>query len=159
MNRALRGALVAAVAVAWAPAAYAQSAREAATVIMPENKEALAFQTEVGFADAVVTGDTIYLSGVVAAPAPGESGLAPAFDRAFGRIAAVLGRAGASWDDVVDMTTFHTDLPGSINEFAAVKNRYVKPPFPTWTAIGISKLYEPTAVVEIKVVAKKPTAR
>lgn len=142
-----------------APAAQAQSARAAATVIMPEDPAALAFQTGVGFADAIVTGDTIYLSGVVAAPTPGETTLAPAYDRAFVRLAGVLERSGASWDDVIDITTFHTDLAGQINTFAEVKNRYVKAPFPTWTAIGIAALYEPTAVVEIKLVAKRRAVR
>jgi enamine deaminase RidA (YjgF/YER057c/UK114 family) len=61
---------------------------------MPTDPQALAFQTEVGFADAVVVGDMVYRSGVVAAP------------------------------------------------------------FPAWTAIGITALYEPTAVTEIKIVAR-----
>jgi len=69
-------------------------------------------------------------------------------------IAATLARAGVSWDDVVDMTTFHTDLAGTIDAFVAVKNRHVKLPPPAWTAIGISALYEPTALVEIKVTAR-----
>ena len=122
--------------------------------IMPEDPAALEFQNAVGFADAVIAGEMIYLSGVVAAPAPGETDLKPAFARAFARIANTLARAGASWDDVVDLTTYHTDLPGQINDFAEVKGRYIKAPFPAWTAIGISALYEPTAVVEIKIVAR-----
>lgn len=80
----------------------------------------------------------------------------PAFERVFVRIAEVLVRAGVGWDDVVDMTTFHTDLPAQIDAFVAVKNRHVKGPPPAWTAIGISRLYEPTAIVEVKVVARKP---
>ncbi|WP_447750299.1 RidA family protein [Sphingopyxis fribergensis] len=131
-------------------------ARDPGAVLMPENAEARAFQEAVGYANAVIAGDTIYLSGVVAGPAPGESDLAPGYERAFKHIAATLARAGASWDDVVDITTFHTDLAAHIEGFAAVKNRYVKAPFPAWTAIGVSRLYEPTAVVEIKVVARKP---
>ena len=130
------------------------SAREADTVLMPENAEARAFQEAVGFADAVIAGDTIYLSGVVAAPGKGETDLTAGYDRAFARIAATLARAGASWDDVVDITTFHTDLAAHIDGFAAVKNRHVKAPFPAWTAIGVTRLYEPTAVVEIKVVER-----
>lgn len=131
------------------------AAREADQVLMPENPEARAFQEAVGYADAVVAGDTIYLSGVVAAPAKGESDLAPGYERAFRHIAATLARAGVGWDDVVDITTFHTDLAAHIEGFAAVKNRYVTAPFPAWTAIGVSRLYEPTAVVEIKVVARR----
>jgi enamine deaminase RidA (YjgF/YER057c/UK114 family) len=131
-------------------------ARDPATVLMPENPEARAFQEAVGYSTAVIAGDTIYLSGVVAGPAKGESDLAPGYERAFQHIAATLARAGASWDDVVDITTFHTDLAAHIDGFAAVKNRHVKAPFPAWTAIGVSRLYEPTAVVEIKVVARLP---
>ena len=130
------------------------TARDPANVLMPENPEARAFQEAVGYATAVIAGDTIYLSGVVAGPAKGESELAPGYERAFAHIAATLARAGASWDDVVDITTFHTDLAAHIDGFAAVKNRHVKAPFPAWTAIGVSRLYEPTAVVEIKVVAR-----
>ncbi|WP_293843731.1 RidA family protein [Sphingopyxis sp.] len=129
-------------------------ARDPANVLMPENTEARAFQEAVGYATAVIAGDTIYLSGVVAGPAKGESDLAPGYERAFAHIAATLARAGASWDDVVDITTFHTDLAAHIDGFAAVKNRHVKAPFPAWTAIGVSRLYEPAAVVEIKVVAR-----
>ncbi|WP_447760147.1 RidA family protein [Sphingopyxis panaciterrae] len=130
-------------------------AREAGAVLMPDNPEARAFQEAVGYADAVIAGDTVYLSGVVAGPASGDAGLEPGFERAFARIAKTLARAGASWDDVVDMTSFHTDLPGTIDAFVAVKNRHVKLPPPAWTAIGVSRLYEPTAVIEIKVVARK----
>jgi enamine deaminase RidA (YjgF/YER057c/UK114 family) len=132
------------------------TARDPATVLMPENPEARAFQEAVGYSTAVIAGDTIYLSGVVAGPAKGESDLAPEYERAFRHIAATLARAGASWDDVVDITTFHTDLAAHIDGFAAVKNRHVKAPFPAWTAIGVSRLYESTAVVEIKVVARLP---
>jgi enamine deaminase RidA (YjgF/YER057c/UK114 family) len=130
------------------------TARDPANVLMPENPEARAIQEAVGYATAVIAGDTIYLSGVVAGPAAGESDLAPGYERAFQHIAATLARAGASWDDVVDITTFHTDLTAHIDGFAAVKNRHVKAPFPAWTAIGVTRLYEPTAVVEIKVVAR-----
>ena len=150
MRRMMTTALAAGLVTA--PAA----AREADKVLMSEHPQGRAFQEAVGYADAVIAGDTIYLSGVVAGMAKGESDLAPGYDRAFKAIAATLARAGANWDDVVDITTFHTDLAAHIDGFAAVKNRYVKAPFPAWTAIGVSRLYEPTAVVEIKVVARLP---
>lgn len=124
--------------------------------IMPTLPEALEFQNAVGFADAVVVNEMIYLAGVVAVPMSGETSPQPAFERAFVAIEATLKRAGASWDDVVDLTTFHTDLAARVNDFVEVKNRYVKAPFPAWTAIGISTLYEPAALTEIKVVARKP---
>ncbi|MEI4505741.1 RidA family protein [Sphingopyxis sp. CCNWLW253] len=153
MRRMMMAAMAAmAAGLVAAPA----TARETDKVLMSEHPQGRAFQEAVGYADAVIAGDTIYLSGVVAGMAKGETDLAAGYDRAFKGIAATLARAGASWDDVVDITTFHTDLAAHIDGFAAVKNNYVKAPFPTWTAIGVSRLYEPTAVVEIKVVAVKP---
>lgn len=154
MRRAMMGAVLGAGLLA-APAMAREAGRQADRVLMPENAEARAFQEAVGYADAVIAGDTIYLSGVVAAPRAGDKGLEPAFERAFARIAATLARAGASWDDVVDMTTFHTDLPGTIDAFVAVKNRHVTLPPPAWTAIGITALYEPSAVVEVTARAPK----
>lgn len=146
----LRRVALAAALIAAAPVA----ARDFGKVVMPLDPKALAQQERYGYAQAIRSGDMIYLSGVVAGPVPGETSLEPAFDRAFQAIEAILGRANATWDDVVDITTFHTDLAGQAEAFAAVKNRYVKAPFPAWTAIGISKLFEPSAVVEIKVVAE-----
>ena len=143
---------LAALALAAATPAYAQPAFG---TLMPENAEARAFQESVGYSEAVIVGDMVYLSGVVAGPAPGEESLEPGFTRAFDHIGEILARAGASWDDVVLFDTFHTDLAGQIDAFVRVKNRYVTAPFPAWTALEISALYEPTAVVEIKVAARR----
>ena len=150
----MRAALLLAALALAAPSAAAAQARQQATVLMSENDEERRFQEEWGYADAIVAGDTIYLSGIVAGQREGET-LEAAYERTYARIGAVLRRAGASWDDVVDITTFHTDLAAHTDGFVAVKNNYVKAPFPAWTAIGVSRLYEPTAVVEIKVVAVK----
>jgi reactive intermediate/imine deaminase len=66
----------------------------------------------------------------------------------------VLERAGSSWDDVVDMTTYHVDIDASMPALASVKNRYVKAPFPAWTAIDIDRLFAPEGEVEIKITAR-----
>ena len=87
---------------------------------------------------AVVRGDTVYLSGVVAGTRPGETDPALAYDRAFKIIGAILERAGSSWDDVLDMTTYHTDVTTQFEAFREVRKRYVKEPYPTWTAIDVS---------------------
>jgi hypothetical protein len=36
----------------------------------------------------------------------------------------------------------------------AVKNMYVKPPYPAWSAIQVSRLIPNNGITEIKVVAK-----
>lgn len=150
MSRAFLSAAALVLTLSVSGAASAQDAKQ---TIMPEDPDALAFQQAVGYSDANIAGDLVILSGVVAGPAEGDEGMEPGFARAFDKITRTLERAGVGWDDVVEIQTFHTDLPAQIETFAEVKNRYVKAPFPAWTAIGITALYEPSALVEIKVTA------
>jgi enamine deaminase RidA (YjgF/YER057c/UK114 family) len=133
--------------------------RQEAKVFLSDIPELNKIEQQWGFADAVVTGDTIYLSGVVAGLRPGETDLKQPYERAFQRIGAILERAGASWDDVVDMTTFHTDLTSQMPAITVVKNKYMKGPPPAWTAIQVSRLIPDTGLTEIKIVAKLPRAK
>lgn len=139
-------------------AAFAE-ARQEGKVLMSENPTSLKYEQEWGYADAVITGDTLYLSGVVAGLRDGETDMDAAYTRAFERIADILRRAGASWDDVVDITSFHTDVTAQMPAIVAVKNRYVKAPFPAWTAIQVVRLIPPNGITEIKIVAKLPATR
>jgi enamine deaminase RidA (YjgF/YER057c/UK114 family) len=75
------------------------------------------------------------------------------FDQAFRNVARVLDAGGASWADVVEMTTFHVDLHAHLRTFGAVRGRWVHTPWPAWSAIGVAALGSPNALVEIKVVA------
>jgi enamine deaminase RidA (YjgF/YER057c/UK114 family) len=147
---------LAALALFLVPATAHAGARQDARVLMSENPDERKFQDEWGYADAVITGDTIYLSGVVAGVRPGETDLKLAYDRAFQRMGKVLQRAGASWDDVVDITSFHTDLTTQMPAIVAVKNKYVRSPPPAWTAIQVARLIPNTGLTEIKIVAKLP---
>ena len=74
--------------------------------------------------------------------------------RAFERIGEILKNAGASWDDVVEIMSFHTDLTTQMPAIVAVKNVYVKSTFPAWTAIQVSRLIPSNGITEIKIVAK-----
>ena len=130
--------------------------RQRATVLMSENEGARRFQEEWGFSDAVVTGDTIFLSGIVVGQRQSEQ-LGAAFERVYGRIGEILKRAGASWDDVVDLSSFHTDVEAQVPAMAAAHKKFVKPPYPAWTAIGVAKILG-NGIAEIKVVAKRPPA-
>jgi enamine deaminase RidA (YjgF/YER057c/UK114 family) len=129
-------------------------ARQDAKVVMPSDPASLKIWEDWGFSDAVVTGDTIYLSGVVAGVREGESDLTQSYTRAFERIGEILKNAGATWDDVVDITSFHTDLTTQMPAMVAAKKKYVKPPFPAWTAIQVSRLIPTNGITEIKIVAK-----
>lgn len=144
------------LALAVLPATAQAGARQDATVLLSDNPELEKIEKEWGFADAVVTGDTIYLSGVVAGLRPGETDLKIAYERAFQRISAILQRAGASWGDVVDITSFHTDVKTQLPAMVAVKNTYVHAPPPAWTAIQVVRLIPDAGITEIKIVAKRP---
>ena len=127
--------------------------------LMPDNAEARAFQESVGYSEAVIHGDTIYLAGVIAASMEGEESMEPAFERVFAHLDATLKRLGATWDDVLVFDTFHNGPMGpQLDALVPVKNRYIKAPFPTWTAVGVTELYEPTALVEIRLTLRNPAA-
>ena len=149
--------LVSALALTSTPAladAHAEAAPTEKQTIMPEDEGARAFMEQFGFSEAVIHGDTVYLSGVIAGPPPEGMTREEAYDRTFQYIGSVLERAGSSWDDVIDLTTYHVDIDASLPALAEVKNRYVKAPFPAWTAIDIDRLYAPEGEVEIKVTAR-----
>lgn len=123
--------------------------------IYSENPEIAASQEAAGYCDATVAGDTVYLSGVVSFLAEGETDMEAAFVRTFERLGRTLERLGLSWQHVVALDTFHTDLLGQNETFIKVKHRYIKAPYPAWTGIGIAQLARPNALVEIKLTAWK----
>ena len=125
--------------------------------IVPVSAEGRQELEEWGYADAVIDGDRVWLSGVVAGLRPGETmaDQEAAYDRAFRRLDEILKRAGTSFDGIVEITTFHTDLPAQIEAFKTVKHRYVRRPFPAWTAIDIDRLVPDRGLVEIKLVARR----
>jgi enamine deaminase RidA (YjgF/YER057c/UK114 family) len=147
--------LILSVAAAIVPAAAAGAGvRQDSTVLMSENEGARKFQEQWGYSDAVVVGDTIYLSGIVVGLRDGDTDLEAAYDRVYQRIGAILKRAGASWDDVVDISSFHTDVEGQIEKMVAAHKRHVKAPYPAWTAIGVAKILG-GGITEIKIVARR----
>ena len=129
-------------------------ARQDAKVVMDSDAEEAKFQAEWGYASAIRVGDTIYLSGVVAGVRKGETDLTLGYERAFKRIGETLKSAGAGRDDVIDVTTFHTDLTTQMPAIVTVKNRYIKAPFPAWTAIQVARLIPTNGITEIKIVAR-----
>ena len=146
---------IAALAAAASSAPASAQTRTTDNVFMSENEGGRRFQEETGYSDAVVAGGTIYLSGVVVGLREGED-LRAAYDRTYRQIGAILARAGASWDDVVDITSYHTDVTAQFDAMVAVHRRYVRAPFPAWTAIDVDRLIPAAGLTEIKIVARRP---
>jgi len=153
-----RLARILAVLAAAVPAAAGAQARTSATVLMTPDPEGRRLQDAWGFADAVIAGDTVYLSGIVVVLRPGETDLEAAYDRVYRRIGRILERAGAGWADVVDITSYHTDVTTQMEAIVAVHRRYVRAPFPAWTAIDVDRLIPDRGITEIKIVARRPAA-
>ncbi len=146
--------LMAAAALSGAGTAAAQT-RSTDTVLMSESERGRAFQEQYGFSDAVIAGDLVFLSGIVAGRAPNETDLTPAFERAFRQIGRILERAGSSFADIVEMTSYHTDVVGQIDAMSAVQKRLLGSPPPAWTAIQVVRLLPDQGLAEIKIVARR----
>lgn len=63
--------------------------------------------------------------------------------------------ANLTFDDVVEMTTYHVDLRQHLSAFVKVKDEYIKAPYPAWTAIGVSELMTDGTIVEIRMIARR----
>src|SRR5215471_2380646 len=111
---------------------------EKSDVVVPRGQEIL--YNNFHFAPAVKDRDHLYCSGVIGVGPDGKCSSDPEtqFTQAFESVKSVLEAAGISLANVVDMTTFHVNLQANIGAFSKVKDRFLKAPYPTWTAIGIS---------------------
>ena len=107
------------------------------------------------FAPATRVGDLLLLSGQLGLNPDGTAieDLEAQFTAAFESVGLILKEAGCTFDDVVELQTFHVGLQSHLETFMKVKGEYITAPFPSWTAIGITELGVPGAVVEIKATA------
>jgi enamine deaminase RidA (YjgF/YER057c/UK114 family) len=118
--------------------------------------EELRWYRETRLSPAVQVGELLFVAGCTGASAIADGPRAE-MRRAYEEIGEVLAAAGASWDDVVSMNTFHVDFRRDIDAMVEIHREFVsKEPFPAWTAVGVTQLYEPDAVVEIAVTAVLP---
>ena len=124
------------------------------SVVIPAGQETLYEQFH--FAPAIRDRDRLFCSGVIGFGADGKPSADPEtqFTQAFETLSAVLKAADASFADVVEMTTFHVDLRKNLGKFMKVKDKYLREPYPAWTAIGITELAVAGGLVEIKVTAR-----
>ena len=104
---------------------------------------------------AVMVGHTLYVTGHTG---EGADGTFPSNPEAqirgtFANIALTLAEAGMTWSDVVEVTTYHIGLRDQMGTLLAVAAEYLGVPFPAWTAVGVTELWPPDAVVEISCIA------
>ena len=106
------------------------------------------------FSQAVRVGNTIWVSGQVGMDEKWHvaDGIEAQARLAFQNLRRVLEHAGASLEDVVELTTFHTSM-NEMAGFAKVKTEFLTRDYPAWTAIGIRELVLPSLLVEIRATA------
>ena len=135
-------------------------------VIIPEGMEII--YEKFHYCPGIKVGNTLYISGQVGRDKNLQvvEEIEAQFVQAFENVKAVLNAAGGSFDDVVEMVTYHvTGTPPTTLEeqkqfkipnlqlFIRVKDRYFVNQYPTWTGVGITALSTPGLLVEIKCTA------
>ncbi|MBC7838005.1 MAG: RidA family protein [Nitrospiraceae bacterium] len=124
--------------------------------IFPASRQALYDQHR--YSPAIRSGDLLFVSGQVGSREDGSP--EPVFEdqvrRAFANLRAVLEAVGCTFDDVVDVTTFHTNPAMQFETVMAVRTAEIgEPPYPNWTAVGVTWLAG--FDFEIKVIARIPS--
>jgi enamine deaminase RidA (YjgF/YER057c/UK114 family) len=137
------------------------------SVVLPDENAKWAYDN-FRYAAVRRVGDTLYISGVVIGPHEGEKRDAAAFKqqihRGFQRLQAILKSAGATFEDVVMINSFHVwegpNFEGTKEQhfalFEEVADTYLKPPYPAWTAVGTTGLLGTNSVVEVQLIAHLP---
>ena len=126
--------------------------------VFPANRHALYDQHK--YSPAIRSGELLFVSGQVGVREDGTP--EPKFEDqvrlAFANLRAVLAAAGASFDDVIDVISFHTDPEKQFETVLRVRDAEIgAPPYPAWTAVGVNWLAG--FDFEIKVVARIPAQR
>lgn len=125
--------------------------------IFPASRQAL---YEINrYSAAIRAGELLFVSGQVGSREDGSP--EPNFEKqvqlAFDNLGEVLQAAGCTFDDIVDVTTFHTDPTTQFEIIMSVKDKvFPQKPYPNWTAVGVNWLAG--FDFEIKAIARIPAA-
>ncbi len=110
-----------------------------------------AFETEVGYCQAVRVGQTLYVSGHAA---KGE--MAAAIQKVYTELQKTLEANGLTFADVVKENVYATDLGAFIQNKAVRRPFYSGTPLPAATWVQVQRLYTPANVLEVELVAQYP---
>lgn len=99
--------------------------------------------------------NVLFLSGCTGAGKNGQvsTELAEQSRAAFEKLKLTLEVAGLNFSDLVEITTYHVGLQDGLETFKQIKDEYVCEPYPAWTAIGVTELAVPGAMIEIRAIA------
>ncbi len=116
-----------------------------------------------GFSHAVVaTGTTVFLAGQTGLDPSGAivpGGVVPQFEQALSNLLEALASAGGSPADLASLTIYIVDMDdyrAHAREIGTVWKRLVGTDYPAMAGIGVSRLWDADAVVEVQGFAVLP---
>ncbi|OCR25912.1 endoribonuclease L-PSP [Pseudomonas syringae] len=124
-------------------------------VVFPPDRQALYERNR--YSPAIKSNGFLFVSGQVGSNEDGspEADLESQVRRAFNNLNAILGAAGCTFDDVIDVTVFIVDPESKFETiWKVIPEFWGNAPHPTLTGVGVTWLYG--FQFEIKVIAKLP---
>lgn len=112
-----------------------------------------------GYAHGVLSGNTVYLGGQTALDAEMrivEGGVVAQFRQAFSNVLTTLAEAGGRPEDLVSVTIYLTDVDDYMangREIGRIWREMAGSEYPAMAGIGVSRLWQKEAVIEIQGVA------
>lgn len=113
----------------------------------------------VGFAHGVAAGPFVYLGGQTALDEHSRivaGGIVEQFERAFHNVLTTLRAAGGEPSDLVDVTIYLTDIADYQRhgrQIGEIWRRLAGTDYPAMAGIGVTRLWQPEAMIEIQAVA------
>lgn len=117
----------------------------------PCNAYSHAVRVELG------SGTLLFVAGQIALDADGEvrGDMTSQSEQVMELLGKILAAHGASFDHVINIRSFLTDLD-QLPAYGAVRRRYVTGDRPTSTTVEVTKLFHPDALLEVDLVAAIP---
>ncbi len=114
-----------------------------------------------GFSHAVSVTATrmVYLAGQTGVGPDGTivaGGIVPQFEQALSNLLTALGAAGGQPADLVSLTVYLVDVDlyrAHAKEIGAAWRRLAGPDYPAMAAVGVTRLWDPQALIELQATA------
>ena len=113
------------------------------------------FYEETQIPAAVRAGDQLHVSGHTGEDRDGRfpAQVEDQIRGTFRNLSETLTAAGAGWPQVVSLTSYHIGLRGQADTLLRIAGEFLDAPLPAWTAVGVTELWPPEALLEISCVA------
>jgi enamine deaminase RidA (YjgF/YER057c/UK114 family) len=104
---------------------------------------------------AVRDGERLYVTGHTGEDSAGNFSADPdeQIRQTFRNVAATLEEAGVTWAEVLTLNSYHVGLRAQADAVIAIAGEFLHDPYPAWTAVGVTELFDEGAIIEISCVA------